>query len=262
MFARSAFLLGSLMLASVSAKALPFNPRDAAADGTCDVTAVACSNAASTSNSCCLPTNGHIVLSQQWLTGYCATKSCQLDTVPTTWTLHGAWPDTCAGVNKENCGDDSTQYTDIATQVQNIDANLYQEMIDIWVSYTGDNEKFWEHEWNTHGSCWSPASQSCFSNFQTGQDLQTYFSWVISLRNQFEMGAAFDAAGITTGSSYTADQIRSAITATYPGLNVALRCTGGYLSEVYSAVYATSTGGQAGAPMSDSDSCDADSINF
>ncbi|KAJ3001429.1 ribonuclease T2-like [Thoreauomyces humboldtii] len=225
----------------------------------CSATAVACSNGAS-SSSCCLPTNGHIVLSQQWLTGYCATKSCDIDTVPTTWTLHGAWPDTCAGVNKENCS--GPTYSSIESNVQNYDADLYQEMTDVWVSYTGDNNKFWSHEWSTHGRCWSPAAKTCFSNMQTGQDVATYFKWVLALRNQFELGAAFDAAGITTGSAYSAQQIRDAITATYPGLNVALRCTGGYLSEVYSAVYATPSGGQAGAPMSDSDSCDADSINF
>ncbi|KAJ3008179.1 ribonuclease T2-like [Thoreauomyces humboldtii] len=248
----------SALVASASATSLPFNPR--ASKGVCSATAEACSSSGS-SDSCCLPTNGHIVLSQQWLKGYCAGNPSGCKITPTnSWTIHGAWPDTCAGVNKENCS--GPTYTNIATQVKNINPTLYASMVKTWVSYTGVDETFWEHEWSTHGRCWSPAAKTCFSSFKTGDDLQAYFSWVVALRNQFELGKAFTAGGITTGKTYTAKQIRAAITKTYPGLNVALICTNGYLSEVYSAVYATPSGGVAGAPISDSDSCSASGIKF
>ncbi|KAJ3165714.1 ribonuclease T2-like [Geranomyces variabilis] len=252
MFVRNALITLGAFAVSVSAALMPFNPR--AGGGTCSSTAVACKST-SKSNKCCLPDNGIIVLSQQWLTGYCATSDCSaMDSVPTGWTIHGAWPDTCAGKQVATCGE-ATTYTDIAGPIKKYDPSLYATMNDIWVSYNGDNNVFWQHEWSKHGTCWSPAAKSCFSNFKTGQDLAAYFGWVVKLRNQFELGAAFDAAGITTGGTYSKTEMINAIQDTYPDLQVALLCKSGYLTEVYASVYATPNGGVAGSPVGSQSTC-------
>ncbi|KAJ3154736.1 ribonuclease T2-like [Geranomyces variabilis] len=257
MFSRIA-LLALGLAGSVSARTMPFNPR--AGGGTCSADAVACQSGAP-SDTCCLPDNGIIVFSQQWLTGYCAVEDCSaMDSVPTTWTIHGAWPDSCSNKQVGNCGE-ATTYTDIAGPIQSFAPDLYQTMNDIWVSYKGDNPSFWQHEWSKHGTCWSPAAKECFSDFQEGQDLAAYFGWVVALRNQYELGAAFDAAGITTGSTYAKTDIIAAIQAKYPDLQVALLCKSGYLTEVYASVYATPSGGVAGSPVGSKSTCPSQ-INF
>ncbi|KAJ3158101.1 ribonuclease T2-like [Geranomyces michiganensis] len=231
---------------------MPFNPR--AGGGTCSATAVACKSSGG-SDKCCIPGNGIIVLSQQWLTGYCATQDCSaMDEVPTGWTIHGAWPDTCAGKQVANCGLASS-YNDIAGPLRRYDPNLYSTMNDLWVSYNGDNNDFWMHEWSKHGTCWSPAAKSCFPNYKTGQDLAAYFGWVVALRNQFELGSALDAAGITTGGSYSKTEIIAAIKDAYPDIQVALFCKSGWLTEAYISVYATPKGGVAGAPVGSQGTC-------
>ncbi|KAI8920240.1 ribonuclease T2-like protein [Powellomyces hirtus] len=245
--------LGALVATGVNAATLPFNPL--AGGGSCSINAVACKSSAP-SNTCCLPTYGTVVFAQQWLPGYCkgSPSTCEINNPAKIWTVHGAWPNTCAGKQINNCPG-MPQYSDVAGPLKSYDSGLVSKMNQYWVSYKGDNNAFWVHEWGKHGTCYSPAAKSCFSPFKTGQDIFQYFNWVLTLRTKFELGRAMSAAGISPGGTYTKAQIKAAITDQYPDLQVALKCTGGYLAEVYAALYATSSGGVAGAPLNDNDTC-------
>ncbi|RKO86462.1 ribonuclease T2-like protein, partial [Blyttiomyces helicus] len=126
--------------------------------GSCSASDVSCS----VQDSCCVPDNGILVLSVQWLTGYCASNSCNIQ-APSNWTLHGLWPDDCSG-NQVGFCDQSRQYTDVAQRVQSFDNNLYQQLLSSWVSFKGSDtdsyNTFWSHEWQRHGTCFSPASNT------------------------------------------------------------------------------------------------------
>ncbi|KAG6834070.1 hypothetical protein H0H93_012163, partial [Arthromyces matolae] len=70
-----------------------------------------------------------------------------------SWTIHGLWADHCDGSYfKKEC-DGGRQY-DIAQLLSEQGA---QDTLDFmqtyWVDYHGQNEHFWEHEWEKHGSC-------------------------------------------------------------------------------------------------------------
>ncbi|KAI8821292.1 ribonuclease T2-like protein [Fimicolochytrium jonesii] len=243
-------LSAALLTSSIQASTLPFNPR--ASGAVCSPTATSCSGSGTT-NTCCLA-NNIIVFAQQWLQGYCATKSCQIDNVPQDWTVHGGWPNTCAGGQTNGCA--GPTYDDITNTLSAVDSDLVDQMNQHWVSYTGDNNVFWAHEWEKHGRCFTPAAKKCFPGFEDGQDLDKYFSYVLGLRNQFPIGAALENANITPGGSYTKTQFRNALTAAYPGLKLQLICVGGYISEIYIALYATPNGAKAGAPLKGaSDNC-------
>ncbi|TPX63618.1 hypothetical protein SpCBS45565_g06484 [Spizellomyces sp. 'palustris'] len=248
---QGAIALVLLVASSVNAAALPFNPLAPRA-AVCDANARACSAQSPSPDTCCIPENGIIVFAQQWLKGYCASSSCQI-TPPNYWTIHGAWPDSCSGQQTQQCSDVS--YSNVAGLVQSYDSSVSSQMKQFWPSYTGDNNAFWTHEWEKHGSCYSPADVSCFPNFKQGQDLTTYFRYGLNLRNKFNIGTALSNAGINPGGSYSLTQLRSAITKTYPNLRMYFKCKGKNLTEVYIGVYATATGGVSGASFSGSDSC-------
>ncbi|KAJ3160583.1 ribonuclease T2-like [Geranomyces michiganensis] len=254
-FSRNALVaVGALAVSVSNARTVPFNPL--AGGGTCSTDAVACKSGAP-SDSCCLPDNGIIVFSQQWLTGYCAAEDCSaMPSVPNHWTIHGAWPNSCDSQQVSDCG--QSDRTDIAGPLTSHSPELVQTMNKNWVSYKGDNNEFWLHEWSKHGTCWSPAAKSCFPDYKDGDDLAAYFGWVVALCKQFELGAALDAAKITTGGTYAKTDIIAAIQAAYPDLQVALLCKEGHLVEVYASVYATPSGGVAGSPVGTESTCPSD----
>ncbi|RKO90419.1 hypothetical protein BDK51DRAFT_31534 [Blyttiomyces helicus] len=53
---------------------------------TCPATEVSCSS--DSTDSCCVPDNGILVVSVQWLTGFCPSNSCNINP-PSVWTIPG-----------------------------------------------------------------------------------------------------------------------------------------------------------------------------
>ncbi|KAI9335361.1 ribonuclease T2 [Zopfochytrium polystomum] len=221
---------------------------------TCSATTVACGS--SSASSCCVPTNGELVLALQWLPGYCQSTSCSsgvLAGAPSNaWTLHGLWPDSCSGSQVSTC-DSSRQYTDTQSRIQS--SSIYSDMLTYWISSSGDYNTFWNHEWGKHGTCYSPADTSC-TGTSKGADLVQFFSDALALRAKFDLYAPLAAAGITPGGSYSATKIRSAITAAYPGIAVGLQCTSGVLTEARLSLLGVGGGAVAkAASFSESDTC-------
>ncbi|KAI8328358.1 RNase Sy [Chlamydoabsidia padenii] len=189
----------------------------------CPVNTLSCSSTAG--GSCCSPTNGLLLLVQQWVQNYGPDDS---------FTLHGLWPDTCSGGQTGNSGcDSSRQYTNLDSILEGNDT-LYSDMKTYWPSYKGvsNNIDFWSHEWDKHGTCVSTLAPKCYSNYQQYQDVYDYFGKALELRQKYDLYSILNDAGITPGDSYSADDFISAIQSAL-GVQVKVTCSGDDLEEVW-----------------------------
>lgn len=180
------------------------------------------------SGSCCFEAPGGLLLQTQFW-----------DTNPSTgpsnsWTIHGLWPDNCDGTFSENC-DSSRDYTNIGSllSAQGASATL-SYMQQFWVDINGQNEQFWEHEWSTHGTCYSTLKPSCLpSGSAKGAEAVAFFNTVVALFKTLPTYTFLANAGITPSSSktYTLSQITSAIQSA-TGFTPALDCDGSNLNQI------------------------------
>ncbi|KAJ3105815.1 ribonuclease T2-like [Phlyctochytrium planicorne] len=99
-----------------------------------------------------------------------------------------------------------------------------------WPSYTGNYNTFWNHEWATHGTCYSPANVACTGSKPA--DVVKFFTDALAVRSKFNVYSALKSAGITPGAKYTASAFKSALTSAFPGATIALICSGGYIYEI------------------------------
>ncbi|RKO88592.1 ribonuclease T2-like protein [Blyttiomyces helicus] len=253
---------------AAAASAVPSNPFLSPRALTCPVSEVSCSGGST--DSCCVPDNGILVLSVQWLTGYCASNSCNISP-PNFWTIHGLWPDNCNGEQVGNC-DKSRQYSDVAERLQAFDPSLFNTLQPVWPSFKGSDmssyDAFWSHEWQKHGTCYSPATPSvisrmfCFHNAREGQDVATFMSYTYELYRTYSLDTALANAGITPGGSYALTDIDNAITSAYPNIQASYTCTqDGNLSEVHLGLFATPKGALTGPSTGDSNTCSGN-VNY
>lgn len=229
----------------------------------CPLNVLSCSPESRNINACCLPSMGLIVLVQQWFDGVGPSNA---------FTLHGLWPDTCAGGHGPPNGCDSRRvynvsfffsflilvslisiYTqDILTNLstillwlqQNVAARLQSykgiqpgfmdDMATYWGSFKGDNNAFWSHEWSKHGTCISNLSPSCTnpSTFTPNQDVYEYFRQGLELRAQYDLYTALAKAGILPGSNPDVVEMHEAIGSAF-GVDAQINCEGGVLNEVW-----------------------------
>ncbi|THG94257.1 hypothetical protein EW026_g7177 [Hermanssonia centrifuga] len=138
-----------------------------------------CHNTTKQTNSCCFESPGGLLLQTQFW-----------DTDPSTgpsdsWTIHGLWPDNCDGTFTENC-DSSRDYTDIAGLLTAQGASdTLSFMETFWIDINGQNEQFWEHEWSTHGTCYSTLEPTCLpSGSAKGAEAVAFFNTVVKLFQQ------------------------------------------------------------------------------
>ncbi|KAF9400460.1 ribonuclease T2-like, partial [Entomortierella beljakovae] len=172
-------IAASIALAAISVvSAFPMNRSALVPRATCPVDVLSCSSESSGVSSCCLPTMGLVLLTQQWYQGLGPSNE---------FTLHGIWPDTCSGGQGPSGGCDSTRvYSDVQTRLQNYGgkySGFMNDMNTYWSSYTGDNNYFWSHEWSKHGTCLSTLAPSCISGYVQNEDVYNYFSKALSLRS-------------------------------------------------------------------------------
>ena len=90
-------------------------------------------------------------------------------------------PDHCDGSYSQYC-DENRQYTNITQILQQYGAtSLLNYMNEYWVSNDGSDESFWEHEWGKHGTCISTFDTSCYTDYQTGQEVVDFFNATVNL---------------------------------------------------------------------------------
>ncbi|CAO3607777.1 unnamed protein product [Mucor hiemalis] len=202
-----------------------FSKRQAA---TCDPNVLSC-HWSGTVDSCCSPKYGLVVLSLQWAPGWGPNDE---------FTVHGLWPDTCSGgqTGADGC-DTSRSSSTVATIINNANSTLSNRMNTFWPSNTGDNNKFWSHEWTKHGTCVSTLRPTCYgTSYKQYEDVIDYFEQTLDLRDTYDFFGALNKNGVSVGSSYNVETIRSAIEKEY-GAKVKLDCKSGVLNEIHAYFY-------------------------
>ncbi|KAG7452272.1 ribonuclease T2 [Guyanagaster necrorhizus] len=188
-----------------------------------------------------------------------------------SWTIHGQHTsldvfvsnqtavlitsNSCDSTYDENC-DPSRAYTDIASLLTDNDAgDTLSYMQTYWVDIDGDNEEFWEHEWSTHGTCFSTLELDCFSGIIRGQEVQlgnlmnfmifdllihslkavAYFQSVVALFKSLPTYEWLANKGITPSSStsYSLSKVIAALEEGSGGYTPALDCDGSNLNQIY-----------------------------
>ncbi|KAJ2258722.1 hypothetical protein GGI13_000487 [Coemansia sp. RSA 455] len=199
---------------------------------TCPIDTISCQR--SDVDPCCSPKNGLLVLSQQWDTRWGPSDA---------FTIHGLWPDTCAGKMLPGAGCDSTRsYTNISSIVEATDPALLKELNTFWPSNKGDNNWFWTHEWVKHGTCVTTLHPRCYAHddYAPQQEVVDYFRSVLALRAKYNVFQALNASGIVptepeTGrrpkNTYTLTQFKQAIHTAW-GVEPNVKCIGRRLQEV------------------------------
>ncbi|KAF5368614.1 hypothetical protein D9758_002208 [Tetrapyrgos nigripes] len=222
-------LLGSSALGSPLSGFSPLNlfdalARDVSISSSCGVSGqTSCHNTSAVSNLCCFEAPGGLLLQTQFW-------DSEPSTGPTdSWTIHGLWPDNCDGTFTENC-DPSRNQNDITSLLQDAGAGSTLDfMNEFWVDINGQNEQFWAHEWNTHGTCYSTLRPSCLpSGSADGTEAVAFFETVTLptytwLQNQ----------GITPSSSktFTLSELEDALQQE-AGVKPALTCSGSNLNAI------------------------------
>ncbi|KZO93975.1 ribonuclease Le37 [Calocera viscosa TUFC12733] len=197
-------------------------------------TPLSCHNTTKQTNLCCFESPGGSILQTQFW-----------DTDPSTgptnsWTIHGLWPDHCDNSYSENC-DPSRYYssiTDWLTTPQILENAGATDVLSYMQTYwkndpdDGSDEELWEHEWDTHGTCYSTLEPSCISSSVQGQDAVYFFTRVVNTFQTLNTYNFLSSQGITPSSSttHTLSSLQSALTAAY-GFTPALTCDGSDLNQ-------------------------------
>ncbi|KAF8307608.1 ribonuclease T2 [Clavulina sp. PMI_390] len=183
-----------------------------------------------TAGSCCYESPGGLLAQVQFW-----------DTNPATgpadnWTIHGLWPDHCDGTYKVNC-DKSRHYTNLGSIFDNAGRSDLREFLSKWMLPNNESpEKFWQHEWNNHGTCVTTLSPKCLpSGSARGTEAVYYFSRIASLFQTLpthEWLAKHDI-NPTGDRTYTIDEFTNAIQAEW-GYAPAMDCNkDGEIYEIY-----------------------------
>lgn len=90
-------------------------------------------------------------------------------------------PDNCDGTYQSNC-DSSREYTNITEILKAQDRDdLLTYMDKYWISDSGSNEEFWEHEWGKHGTCINTIKPSCYTSYDPQEEVGDFFQKVVDL---------------------------------------------------------------------------------
>ncbi|KAJ5642429.1 Ribonuclease T2 [Penicillium lividum] len=162
------------------------------------------------------------------------------DTDPSTgptdsWTIHGLWPDNCDGTYQSNC-DSSRAYTNISDILTAQDrTDLLSYMQTYWVSDSGTDESFWEHEWSKHGTCINTIKPSCYTNYSPQEEVGDFFQKVVDLFKGLDTYQALSSAGITPDDSktYELSDIQDALSKLHGGSVPYIGCEDGALSQMW-----------------------------
>ncbi|KAG2218033.1 hypothetical protein INT45_014309 [Circinella minor] len=176
-------------------------------------------------DTCCSPKYGLVVLALQWVPGYGPDDE---------FTIHGLWPDTCAGGRAPSRGCDRTRSSNqVGNILKRINPDLHRRMRTYWPSYKGDDNWFWSHEWTKHGTCVSTLRPVCYGDsYRKFQDLEEYFEQVLYLREDYDIYGVLNVAGIFPGGWYSSESMREALQQFFEA-KIMLNCNrGGQLSEI------------------------------
>lgn len=161
------------------------------------------------------------VMAVQWPNGYCSGANCKgkdANVPKNIMTIHGLWPGLINGNMLKDCTS--------GVKIVDDGSSLFQNMRTYWPSFSKSNVDFWTHEYNKHGYCM--VEEYGWSGYKN------YFQFVLDLHSRTYRDLfrnAFAGYSGTTVISY--DTLKSKIQSVIPGATINMRCTGGYISELY-----------------------------
>ncbi|PBP27108.1 Ribonuclease Rh-like protein [Diplocarpon rosae] len=138
-----------------------------------------------------------------------------------------ATADAILGYDAKYCDaycDSSREYKNITAILQSYGkTDLFDYMNTYWKDYQGDDETFWEHEWNKHGTCINTLEPKCYSGYTGQEEVVDFFE-----------AAILENAGIvpSTTKTYDLSQIQDALTTAH-GFAVSIACSDGRLDEIW-----------------------------
>ncbi|KXJ92548.1 ribonuclease T2-like protein [Microdochium bolleyi] len=170
-------------------------------------------------NSCCFNNpGGQLLLTQFW------------DTAPSvgpadSWTLHGLWPDNCDGSYEQFCAPER-EFTNITAVLAQSAPCTLEYMQKYWKDYQGNDESFWEHEFNKHGTCISTLDPKCYRNHKPGDEVVDFFVRAVQLFKTLPSYDWLKQAGIVPSSTktYTRAEIQTALKKHHQGHDVIINC--------------------------------------
>ncbi|KAJ7862990.1 RNase Gf29 [Mycena leptocephala] len=181
-------------------------------------------------NTCCFETPGGLLLQTQfWDTN-------PPDGPSNSWTIHGLWPDECNLSFQENC-DSSRDYTGIASLLTAQGASSTLSFMNtFWKNDPNDgtDEELWEHEWATHGTCYSTLQTKCLpSGSARGAEAVAFFQTVVKLYQTVPTFQFLANQGITPSATttHTLASLTAAVKAEY-GFTPSFDCSGSNLNGV------------------------------
>ncbi|KAF8307607.1 ribonuclease T2 [Clavulina sp. PMI_390] len=194
----------------------------------CGTSGPASCHGSASSNSCCYESPGGLLTQVQFW-----------DTNPVTgpadsWTIHGLWPNKCDGTYSENC-DKSRAYTNLSAIFDQAGRSDLDDYLSQWMLSNDETpEKFWAHEWETHGTCVSTLDTKCIpSGSPPGTEVVYYFNQIATLFQDLPTYQWLSNQGITptSGKKFTLEQFTDAIKAEW-GYTPAVDCEDGAVYEI------------------------------
>lgn len=107
-----------------------------------------------------------------------------------------------------------------------------------WKDYQGNDESFWQHEWDKHGTCISTLEPDCYTGYTPQEEVVAYFQKTVDLFKTLDSYSFLSAAGIlpSTSKTYTAAEINAAL-AKPRGVQVSIQCSNSALDEIWYYYY-------------------------
>ena len=94
-----------------------------------------------------------------------------------------------------------------------------------WKNDDGTDENFWDHEWETHGTCISTLEPSCYTDYVPQEEVVDFFTKVVALFKTLPSYTWLSDAGIvpSTTETYTSAAILAALKAPR-GVDAVIQC--------------------------------------
>lgn len=147
-------------------------------------------------------------------------KTAQIDNIANGQTR----PDNCDGSWEQYCAP-SREVSNITEILSEGAPCTLKYMQKYWKDYQGDDEDFWEHEFNKHGTCMTTLEPQCYPEFETRLDVVDYFKRTVRMFKDLPSYDWLAEAGIvpSTTEEYTLAEIQDVLTAKH-GENVIINC--------------------------------------
>ena len=190
---------------------------------------LSCHNTTAVANTCCFNAPGGDLLQTQFWDTNPATGPAD------SWTIHGLWPDHCDGTYDSYC-DPSRQYTNITAILQSYKKEeLLEYMSKYWKDNAGNDEGFWEHEWNKHGTCISTLYPKCYDGYTPQEEVVAFFQKTVDLFKSLNSYEFLQKEGIvpSVNKTYTAKEIQEALGDPRRGVNATIGCSNGAFEQIF-----------------------------